>query len=177
MPEGTPPDDAAAEIAAGQPDVPPPEPEPAEPAAGDEPPAVEQEAAAPREPRVEVEVDVEAPKPAPWYKCRHNHRQQGAFRHLVPDRETGKVVIDSGPVCRACLFAWMGQKFRTRLDPKQTAVHAVPPDDAEKVAPPSEPANDTGPPPPEATPESEIDPHRPITDEDQGDFGERPEPA
>ena len=110
-------------------------------------PAAEEPPAEPAGPRIEVEVQEVEPDLAPLYRCpRKQHLQRGAFRHIVPPvPDIGQPEIISGPVCRACLFDWIGRKFSTKLDKKATARQQVGLANLQAVPPEAEPANDTEP--------------------------------
>lgn len=96
-------------------------------------------------PPIDIEIKVVAPEPAPFYVCHKRHRQQGGFFHTIPPNPAaGSPGMRFGPACRQCLFEWIAQKFRTRLEKKKPHLESVPANDVAPAEPepeaPPEPA-------------------------------------
>jgi hypothetical protein len=72
------------------------------------------------EPLVEIEVnevdDDEPPRPRPHlFRCgRPGHEQRGSGEVVQINRDTGKLVARSGPICSRCHMEWLGKRFRTK---------------------------------------------------------------
>lgn len=52
--------------------------------------------------------------PAMWFRCpRKGHVEDEEWSYFVTNTKTEQRTLDTGPMCRTCVFEWLTENFQT----------------------------------------------------------------